>query len=148
MRQSRRSKSGPLYSYSLWMDTMNRCNTFFTNAEPQAKFRLRDRLVLIAATLVGTAAFAQSDTVRPFPPDALRGTLVVTQPPLISIDGESTQLSPGARILDTHNRVVPAGHLVNQSLTVNYTREQLGLVHQVWVLRPEEAALKRKRAGE
>jgi hypothetical protein len=38
--------------------------------------------------------------------------------------------------------------LVNQELTVNYTLETSGLVHDVWILTPAEAALKRPRASD
>ena len=128
---------------------MNRCPPLTVRtAAPPTLSRLSSYLVLVGGLFCSAPILAQSETVRPFPAQALRGTLVVTQPPLIRIDGQNTQLSPGARIFDTHNRVVPSSHFVNQSLTVNYTREQLGLVHEVWILRPEEAALKRKRAGE
>jgi hypothetical protein len=36
--------------------------------------------------------------------------------------------------------------LVNREVTVNYTLESNGLVHDVWVLTEAEAALKRPRA--
>ena len=137
-------------SHSLWMDTMNRCITSAA-ARPASGLPGSSvgRLGLLSlALLAGSPVLAQSDTVRPFPEHALRGELVVTQPPLVTLDGVEARLSPGARILDTQNRVVPPSKVMNQTLTVNYTRELLGLVHEVWILRPQEAALKRKRAGE
>ena len=86
--------------------------------------------------------------MRPFPATALRGTMVVTQPPVITMDGKPAQLSPGARIKAANNLLVMSSALIGQELTVNYTVEQLGLVHDVWILNEAEAALKRKRAGE
>ena len=38
--------------------------------------------------------------------------------------------------------------LTNGDLTVNYTLEHHGLVHDVWILTEAEAAEKRKRAGQ
>ena len=85
---------------------------------------------------------------RNFPEAALRGTLVVTQPPHITLDGKPAQLSPGARIKGANNLLVMSASLVGQELTVNYTTEQLGLVHEIWILNAAEAAEKRKRAGQ
>jgi len=139
------------------METMNRCTLASSPRPPMRQPPVfsalrplrRWVLVLLGSTLLlGGQALAQSETVRPFPAHALRGEMVVTQPPLVKIDGVETRLSPGSRILDTYNRVVPATQLVNQAVAVNYTRELMGMVHEVWILRPEEAALKRKRASE
>lgn len=136
MRQFRPAISAP--SHSLWIYTMNRCRLF-----PGTRHLLASALAL--ATL---SAFAQSALVRPFPATALRGTMVVTQPPVITMDGKPAQLSPGARIKGSNNLLLLSGALVGQELTVNYTVEQHGMVHDVWILNEAEAAEKRKRAGE
>jgi hypothetical protein len=81
--------------------------------------------------------------VRPFPPAALRGEMVVLAPPAITLDGKAERLSPGARIRGANNLVVMSGALVNQTLAVNYLRESAGQVHEVWILNSEEAKLKR-----
>ena len=125
--------------HSLWIYTMNRCKPF-ASARPW--------LAAAALALATLPAFAQSALVRPFPATALRGTMVVTQPPVITMDGKPAQLSPGARIKAANNLLVMSSALIGQELTVNYTVEQLGLVHDVWILNEAEAALKRKRAGE
>jgi len=119
---------------------MNRC----TN-------RLLCALALAAATALSTfaplPASAQTTTftpgVRNFPPAALRGEMVVLAPPGITMDGKTDQLSPGAHIRDTNNMLVLSGALVNQTLTVNYLRENMGLVHEVWILNSEEIKQKR-----
>lgn len=90
-----------------------------------------------------TQAQAQS---RQFPAQALRGTLVVLQPPAITLDGQPARLSPGARIRSQTNMLVMSGALVGQELTVNYLLEPHGLVHEAWILTPAEAAEKRPRA--
>ena len=102
-------------------------------------------------TLAGLAfcSLAQAQNApRNFPDSALRGTMVVTQPPVITMDGQVAQLAPGARIKNADNLLVLSGAIVGQPLTVNYTVEPHGLVHQVWILTEAEAAEKRKRAGQ
>ncbi len=134
MRQSRTR------FFSLWIYTMNRCPLFAPAT--------RRGLTIAALALVALPVLAQSAPVRRFPAQALRGTMVVTQPPVITMDGQAARLSPGSRIKGTNNLLVLSGALVGQELTVNYTLEHLGLVHEVWILTEAEAAEKRKRAGE
>jgi hypothetical protein len=98
--------------------------------------------------LLPVVASAQTQGMRPFPATALRGTLVVQQPPIVTIDGQEARLSPGARIRSADNLLLRSATLVGQELTVNYVREQHGLVHQVWILTEAEAAEKRPRAGD
>lgn len=104
----------------------------------------RCRLTLIAFALSATAllASAQVANVRPFPPKAERGVMLITQPPEILLNDKSDRLSPGARIRGTNNMLVMSGALIGQKLTVNYLREPNGQVHEVWVLTEAEAALK------
>ncbi|MGV8804067.1 MAG: hypothetical protein ACWA6Y_03800 [Polaromonas sp.] len=117
---------------------MNRCTSHFL------------RLGLLAALAASSALPAGSQTtpefkpaVRTFPAAALRGELVVTAPPLITLDGKAERLSPGARIRDANNLLVMSGALVNQKLAVNYLRESAGQVHEVWILNSEEIQQKR-----
>lgn len=83
---------------------------------------------------------------RQFPDQARRGVLRVTAPPDIELDGKPDRLSPGARIRNTDRRLVMAQQLVGQELPVNYLREGMGLVHEVWLLTPAEQA--QHRAGK
>jgi hypothetical protein len=91
-------------------------------------------LLLVSGTM--------AQTTRPFPATALRGALLVTQPPDVLINGVSDRLSPGARIRGANNMLQMSGSLVGQKLLVHYTREPSGLVHDVWILTPDEAARK------
>ena len=84
--------------------------------------------------------------VREFPRHALRGVLQVTAPPEVLLDGRPERLSPGVRIHSPQHLLVMSGALVGQALVVNYTREHTGLVQEVWLLSPAEAAVKAKRA--
>ncbi|MDB5779950.1 MAG: hypothetical protein JWP93_2315 [Polaromonas sp.] len=102
--------------------------------------------VLAASALLAACASDSSGgthAVRQFPAAALRGDMVVTAPPAITLDGKADRLSPGARIRDANNLLVLSGALVNQKVVVNYLRENAGNVHEVWILNPEEARLKR-----
>ncbi|RCW74275.1 hypothetical protein [Pseudorhodoferax soli] len=107
--------------------------------------RCRTSLALIATTAFLLAPAAQAQ-VREFPAPALRGVLQVTQPPDIVLDGKADRLSPGARILGVRNELVMSASIVGERLVVNYTREPNGMVHQVWLLNQQEAALKRPSA--
>jgi len=77
---------------------------------------------------------------RLFPAQAMRGVLVVTQAPVVTINGQAAQLAPGSRIRNAQNLLVFASELTGQSLVVNYTTESSGLVRDVWILNVTEAA--------
>ena len=114
---------------------MNRCLKFLCTS-----------VLLIAAgglpALAPLAAQAQGSP-RTFPETALRGKLVVRLPPEVTLNGQPDRLSPGARIHDTSNLLVMSGGLINRELVVNYVRDGHGLIHEVWILTPQEAAIKR-----
>jgi hypothetical protein len=118
---------------------MNRC----TKPANRRSVRRRALQTLWATALLALtpAVFAQLN-VRPFPPNAERGELVVVAPPVIQMNGQADRLSPGSRIRGANNLLVLSGSVIGQNLLVNFVRDPLGLVHDVWVLTPEEAALK------
>lgn len=102
-----------------------------------------------ALLLLPALALAQNATdqlQRQFPEQARRGVLRVTAPPDIELNGQPERLSPGARIRNTDQRIVMPQQLVGQELPVNYLREGMGLVHEVWLLTPAEQA--QHRAGK
>ena len=76
---------------------------------------------------------------------ALRGTLVVVQPPNVTMDDRATRLSPGARIYNTNNSLVMSASLLNKEVVVNYTVDLRDQIQNVWIL--TEAEAKEKRAG-
>ena len=86
-----------------------------------------------------TAAHAQG-LMRDAPKDVRPGLLTVTQPPEITLDGNPERLSPGSRIRGLNNMLVLSGSIMGQSLPVVYRRDAAGLVHEVWVLTPQEYA--------
>ncbi len=95
-----------------------------------------------------TQAPDPTNAPRNFPRNALRGSLQVTQPPLVQIDGNPEKLSPGSRIRGPNGLLVMSGAIVGQTFTVNYVRDSYGLVHEVWILTPEEVALRRSNSPQ
>lgn len=117
---------------------MKRCLNHFALALPLA-------LLLALPVAAQTAGSDGSLSVRQFPKAALRGVLVVKAPPEVSLNGKPDRLSPGARIRNLNNNFVVPGALIDQELLVNYTRDSMGQIYEVWMLSAEEA--KEKRAG-
>ncbi len=114
---------------------MNRCNT----SHP-----LLAALIIfgVYANLHALPASAQAEEAKPnirnFPKTAFRGQLQVTGTPNALMDGKADRLSPGSTIRDINNMLVLPGAVTGTKLMVNYTRENTGMVHQVWILNPEE----------
>ena len=77
---------------------------------------------LLAALLIALPFTVQAQSgTRDFPAKALRGTLVVVQPPNVTMDDRAVRLSPGARIYNTNNSLVMSSSLLNKEVVVNYT---------------------------
>ena len=94
---------------------------------------------LLAVSIVAPAA-AQS---RSFPQNALRGAIVFGDDRQITLNGRAASLSPGARVRNEGNMIVMATSLTGAKWLVNYTLDiGGGQVREVWILRPEEAAIR------
>jgi len=107
-------------------------------------------LPLLALLLLGTAFYspppvAAQAMLRQFPPAAKRGMLEVLMPPEVLLNGTRERLSPGARIKGETNTVVMSGSLVGSRVLVNYVRDPQGMIHDVWILDPDEA--RQERSG-
>jgi hypothetical protein len=100
------------------------------------------RLALAFVATLCFAAPAAAQVQRAFPQNALRGAIVVGEAPEITLNGQPGRLSPGARIRDTNNMTVVPSAVVGGRYLVNYTIDLSGLVKDVWILRPEEAAVR------
>lgn len=96
-------------------------------------------LAFVAATvlLASPSVHAQQ---RPFPAQALRGELLIEQPPAVLLNGQPARLAPGARIRGENNLLMVSGALAGRRVTVHYTIDIQGLVLDVWVLTAEERA--------
>ncbi len=97
-------------------------------------------LAFIAALLVTGSAAAQS--LRNFPPDALRGTIQVLQSPEVALNGKPARLGAGTRIFGVDNLIKVPASLAGTKYVVNYTLDNQGFVHKVWILSATEAAKK------
>ena len=95
--------------------------------------------VLVAASFAAPAA---AQVQRAFPQNALRGAIVIGVAPDIQLNGRPARLAPGSRIRDTNNMAVVPSGLTGGRYLVNYTVDTYGLVKDVWILRPEEAAVR------
>ena len=118
---------------------MNRCTSKPSLLKTSRLMRIGAPVALLAGLVVVSLSSTAQVVNRPFPPPAVRGVLTVTQPPEVLMDGKADRLSPGARIRGTNNMLLMSGALVGQSLSVNYTREPNGYIHEVWVLTDAEA---------
>jgi hypothetical protein len=98
------------------------------------------RCAYLACVFLTAATPALAQSPRNFPATALRGEIVVVQPPEIALNGRSARLAPGARIRDPQNLLALSGTLVGQALPVHYTIDPLGLVLEVWILTDAERA--------
>lgn len=100
-------------------------------------------LAALAAAAVVASAPAHAQTHRPFPPQALRGEIVVLQFPEITLNERPARLAPGARLRGDTNLLLQPASVLGQKLTVHYTVEPLsGMLLDVWVLNPAELANK------
>ncbi len=95
-------------------------------------------LAFVAAIAIAAPAAAQVQRV--FPQNALRGALVVVAAPEIMLNGAPARLAPGARIRGMSNMLEMSGTLIGARLLVHYTFDTSGLVKDIWILTPEEAA--------
>jgi len=134
------------------MNPMNRCKKLLDSVLLAAL-----GAVLMPAALFSSPAAAQTAQIpntqneaanggRNFPVGTLRGQFMVVNYPQIQLDGNTEQLAPGARIISANRMLVMPASITGQNLLVNYTRDAAGLVRDVWILTPEEAATKRASA--
>ena len=98
------------------------------------------RCVTLAAALIACALPAAAQMQRNFPANALRGELVVLQPPDAQLNGRPARLAPGARIRGDNNLLVVSGTIANRRLWVHYTLDTGGQLLDVWVLTATELA--------
>ena len=101
---------------------------------------VRCALTALVAICVVAPAAAQS---RAFPQNTLRGAMVFRDDGQVLLNGRVAPLAPGSRVRDQRNMIVLAASLVGAKWLVNYTLDiGGGQVRDVWILRPEEAAIR------
>ena len=96
---------------------------------------------LLAAVLLLCASATVLAQLRSVPPEAKRGVMRHLQDMVVQIDNSRARLSPGAQIRDIHNRLVLPTAIPPGSI-VKYRADAQGLVSEVWILTPQEAAAK------
>jgi hypothetical protein len=96
------------------------------------------RLAFVITLLAAFALPAQAQ--RTFPPQALRGEIVVGYPPAVALNGKPARLAPGARIRDESNILQLSASLSGRRLIVHYTLDPDGQLADVWILTPPELA--------
>jgi len=95
------------------------------------------RILFVGLALSTGFAHAQA-VLRDAPKDVKHGHMLVRNPTQIELDGKADRLSPGARIRNPGNTIVMSGSLVGKTVPVVYRREAAGMVHEVWILTPDE----------
>ena len=93
---------------------------------------------LVAIVLLAGSA-AASAQLRTIPADAKRAQMSHVQEMIVEVDGKRERLAPGAQIRDVNNLVLLPAALPAGS-QVKYRRDGAGMVRQVWILSPQEAA--------
>jgi type II secretory pathway component PulM len=102
------------------------------------------RLTAIAFLCLWTAVAGAQAKLRTIPDDAQRGSLSHVAEMTVEIDGTRRQIAPGGQIRDQSNRVILPSAVAPGSL-VKYRLDGDGMVQQVWILTPEEAAQRDRR---
>jgi hypothetical protein len=112
---------------SHWMNTMYRCAVS----------------AFVALAAFATTLPASAQLQRTFPQNTLRGAMVFGDFPQITLNGKPAELSPGSRVRNQDNMAVMASSLAGGRWLVNYTIDMGGAqVKDVWILRPDEAAVR------
>jgi hypothetical protein len=99
---------------------------------------LRRAFALAVLCLLALPAAAQVQ--RNFPQNALRGSIVFGVAPEITLNGTAARLAPGTRIRKPDNMLAVPSTMLGGPFLVNYTFDLYGLVKDIWVLTPAEAA--------
>ncbi len=99
------------------------------------------RTALLGLSFAAAATAWSQGIIREAPKDVKPGLMAVSAtPPIISMNGQPTRLSPGARIRDTNNMLVLSGALAGQTVYTVYKNDPSGNVHEVWLLTQAEYA--------
>jgi hypothetical protein len=95
---------------------------------------MRRQIAALVLLSFATVALAQ---LRTIPKEAPRGEIRHLQDMYVELNGKPLQLSPGAQIRDTDNRLVLPTSLA-EKFDVRYLLDGAGLIHRVWILTPFE----------
>lgn len=93
----------------------------------------------LSAFLLSTLTYSVAAYERPFPANAKRGTMTPAVYPAIIIDDKERMLSPGAQIFNTDNRIEMPAAVRGSKIAVNFTENNQGQIHRIWMLSRQEA---------
>jgi len=79
---------------------------------------------------------------RNFPQKALRGKILFGTPPVIQLDGNTTQMAAAYRVHGFNNLLVMSAQLVGLQAVVDYTTDVNGQPYEIWILTDAEIAKK------
>lgn len=105
---------------------------------------LRILLVLTAAVVSATAAWAQQQRPVALPANATFGELTAFQYPEAKIGKKLLRFSPAAKIYNTQNLIVMPSTVSGKS-GVLYRLDGSGQISHMWLLTAEEAAARRPK---
>jgi len=95
--------------------------------------------ILLATVLFALASGAAQAQLRTIPADAKRGTMSHVQGMTVELNGDKTELAPGAQIRDANNRIILPATLPSGSL-IKFMPDVQGRIWRVWILSQQEAA--------
>ena len=105
---------------------------------------LRRALLLLSVALAfAPAAPAQE---RAIPAEAKRGWLKLEREVLVSVDGASARLAPGATIRDQRNLLIVPAAIPREGAWAAYLLDRDGSIARAWLLRADEVARPRPAA--
>jgi len=136
---------------------MNRCTRIASHAHFLiAAAALAAPLALLFPALAQAQDLSASQTLptqneaatggRTFPPGTLRGEVTFVNTAEVLLDGQPARLAPGTRIRNAQNMMAMSSSLTGQSYVVNYTRDGMGQVREIWILTQQEAKADRDSA--
>ena len=74
-----------------------------------------------------------------FPQKVQRGKISFTGTREVVLNDRPERLAPGVVVRNERNAIALSGSLRGNSFTVNYLRDPMGLVREIWILTPAEA---------
>ena len=100
-------------------------------------------VLLLPVLLLPAVGRAQ---LRTIPEEARRGFVQHVQQMVVTVDGNRTQLAPGAVVRDRNNFIIVPTAMPREGAWADYTLDQDRQIFRVWLLTPEELAKPKRQA--
>jgi hypothetical protein len=100
---------------------------------------MKQAVTLMLAVLAAVFAAHVGAQFRTIPEKALRGEFTHVTESIVTIDGKTMKLAPGAQIRSQKNLIVVPSEVPRGAL-VEYTLDRDAQLDRVWILTPAEAA--------